>query len=52
MFDIPSNNNVEKCIITKDTVLNNAKPEYVINESRQPLKKTHIKKQKREDSAS
>ena len=26
MFDIPSNMRIEKCIITKDTVVNNAPP--------------------------
>ena len=52
MFDIPSSGNIEKCIITKDTVLSKASPEYVINENRQPLKKPRIKKQKRADSAS
>lgn len=34
MFDIPSNPEIEKCIITKDTVLNNQEPEVIINENR------------------
>lgn len=34
MFDIPSNPQIEKCIITKDTVVNNQEPEIVINENR------------------
>jgi ATP-dependent Clp protease ATP-binding subunit ClpX len=37
MFDIPSNETIEKCVITKDTVLNGAPPKYVYNERRQPL---------------
>ena len=34
MFDIPSNPQIEKCIITKDTVINNEEPEVVINENK------------------
>lgn len=34
MFEIPSKPTVEKCIITKETVLENAEPEVVINENR------------------
>ena len=34
MFEIPSNPNIEKCIITKDTVLKNAGPQTVINENK------------------
>ena len=31
MFDIPSNEKIEKCIITKDTVLNNTGPRIIEN---------------------
>ena len=31
MFDIPSNEKIEKCIITRDTVVNNAGPKIVEN---------------------
>ncbi|MCI8587875.1 MAG: ATP-dependent Clp protease ATP-binding subunit ClpX [Clostridia bacterium] len=34
MFEIPSKPTVEKCIITKETVLENTEPEVVINENR------------------
>ena len=34
MFEIPSNPNIEKCIITKDTVLKNAGPQTVMNENK------------------
>ena len=34
MFDIPSNPQIEKCIITKNTVLNNEEPEVIINENK------------------
>ena len=31
MFDIPSNEKIEKCIITQDTIANNAKPQIIEN---------------------
>ncbi len=34
MFEIPSNYQIAKCIITRDTVLNGSKPEVVIDETR------------------
>ena len=40
MFDIPSNEKIEKCIITKDTVVNNAGPQIIENENK-------VKKNKR-----
>jgi len=51
MYDIPSTDNVEKCIITKDTVLHNQQPSLVLGEQRKSL--PAVKKKKREiDSAS
>ncbi|HEX2946027.1 MAG TPA: ATP-dependent Clp protease ATP-binding subunit ClpX [Clostridia bacterium] len=44
MYDIPSATNVEKCIVTKDTVETKAAPNLVINENRKPLKKPGGKK--------
>ena len=44
MFDIPSNPNIEKCIITKATVENGEKPTLVINELKQEKKATVRKK--------
>ena len=44
MFDIPSNPKIEKCIITKETVLGDGKPELIINENRKETK--HVKKKK------
>ena len=35
MFEIPSNSNIEKCTITKQTVLEKKEPELVINEFRE-----------------
>ncbi len=44
MYDIPSATNVEKCIVTKDTVETKAAPNLVLNENRKPLKKAAGKK--------
>jgi endopeptidase Clp ATP-binding regulatory subunit (clpX) len=46
MYEIPSNQNVEKCIITAECVKGNSEPVYVINENRQPLKREKKKKKK------
>ena len=45
MFDIPSNPNIEKCIITKETVENNAGPEVIKNKNKNKEKENKIKKQ-------
>ena len=42
MFEIPSNRQIAKCTVNKDTVLNNSKPEVVIDETR--VKKDTTKK--------
>ena len=34
MFDIPSNPQIEKCIITRETVINDEPPKVIINENR------------------
>ena len=45
MFDIPSNPKIEKCIVTKETVLNGAPPKLVINNNREvPRKNTGVNK--------
>ncbi len=46
MYEIPSNLNIEKCTITKDTVLNGTEPETVISEER--LARKPIGKKKRQ----
>lgn len=45
MFEIPSNPKVEKCIITKNTVLNKEAPKIIINNNREIPRK--IKAQRR-----
>lgn len=44
MFEIPSNPHIEKCIITKETVLNHQSPEVIINENKE---RTEIKTKKK-----
>lgn len=46
MYDIPSRDNVEKCIITLETVVNNEQPNLVLGEQRKAL--PPVKKKKRE----
>lgn len=51
MYDIPSDDTIEKCIITKDVVENNKEPEIVYNKDRKnisaELKKKKIRKSRR-----
>jgi len=44
MYEVPTTKNVEKCIITKNTVETKEMPELVINENKQPIKKARKKK--------
>jgi len=43
MYDVPSDNKVERCIVTRETVESNKPPHLVYNENRQPI----YRKQKR-----
>lgn len=40
MYDIPSDDTIEKCIITAEVVNGESKPQLVYNENRQPLPKS------------
>ncbi len=54
MYDIPSNEKIVKCIITKDTVLNKAEPEIIIDENKKremPKQKRRVKTNKKEETA-
>ena len=54
MYDIPSNEKIVKCTITKDTVLNKKQPEIVIDENkkRESIKpKRKSKQSKKEETA-
>jgi ATP-dependent Clp protease ATP-binding subunit ClpX len=44
MFEIPSNDKIEKCVITKEVIDNNENPTLVVNENIQSLKKPVAKK--------
>lgn len=44
MYDIPSSTNIEKAVISKDTVENNLTPTLTINENKKTMKKAVSKK--------
>ena len=46
MYDIPSTDNVEKCIITKGAVLNNEQPKLIFGEQKKSI--PPVKKKKKE----
>ena len=51
MYEIPSDKNIQKCIITKDTVQNGAEPKLVMKEPTKVNKpKTATKKVKEKTS--
>lgn len=52
MYELPSDETVERCIITEDTVINLAKPKLIINEKRQPIARKVKKKKNKKISAS
>ena len=37
MYDVPSDNTVEKCVVTEDTIKKKAPPQLIHNENRQPI---------------
>lgn len=47
MYDIPTEENIEKCIITADCVNGVSGPEFVYNENRQPLERIRKRKAKK-----
>ncbi len=47
MFDIPSNPRIEKCIVTKETVLEKKAPKLVINEKKELIKNKTSKPQRK-----
>lgn len=48
MYDIPSRDDVEKCIVTKDTVLNNADPILILTDGHKAKQSSKKQKEKRE----
>ncbi len=54
MYDIPSNEKIAKCTITRDTVINKSQPEIVIDENKKrelPKVKRKVKTGKKEETA-
>lgn len=49
MYDIPSREDIEKCVITKETILNDKEPTLVLSDKR---KKKNAKKSNKEETAS
>lgn len=49
MYEIPSNFKIAKCIITRDSIVNNAKPKLVIDENRTEHVLSNVKKKKVKD---
>jgi len=47
MYEIPTEENVERCIITADCVNGVSGPEFVYNENRQPIKRMRKRKNKK-----
>lgn len=53
MYDIPSQGNIEKCVISRENVESNTPPEMVINENKKSIKKSSNKKSRvKKESAS
>ncbi len=48
MYDIPSRDDVEKCIVTKDTVLNSADPILILTDGQKVKKPSKKQKEKKE----
>ena len=48
MYDIPSNEKIEKCIITKDTIQNNANPKIIENPNKESKKKQRVQAEVKE----
>ena len=56
MFDVPTNPKIEKCIITKETVVNNKTPEIIIDENKEnelvkAKKNRHVPDKKNRETA-
>ncbi len=53
MYDIPSQGNVERCVISREVIENSATPDVVINENKKSIKKPTSKKSRvKKESAS
>ncbi|HIT87519.1 MAG TPA: ATP-dependent Clp protease ATP-binding subunit ClpX [Candidatus Coprocola pullicola] len=48
MYEIPTEPNIEKCIITEDVVVQHKPAEYIYNYNREPIQRIRKQKQKKE----
>ena len=51
MFEIPSNKNIKKCILTKEVIENNAKPIYIEKTNKEENKEEDIESKEKEKQA-
>ncbi|HHU62620.1 MAG TPA: ATP-dependent Clp protease ATP-binding subunit ClpX [Clostridiales bacterium] len=51
MYDIPSRDDIEKCIVTKETIETNSDPILIISDSQKPKKGAKKQKSKRESAS-
>jgi ATP-dependent Clp protease ATP-binding subunit ClpX len=51
MYDIPSRDDIEKCIITKDTIINRQEPILIIADGQKPRKAIKKPKEKKETAS-
>ncbi|HHU79339.1 MAG: ATP-dependent Clp protease ATP-binding subunit ClpX [Caldicoprobacterales bacterium] len=51
MYEIPSRDDIEKCVITKDTILNRQEPMLIIADSQKPRKSAKKPKEKKETAS-
>ncbi|HHU49532.1 MAG TPA: ATP-dependent Clp protease ATP-binding subunit ClpX [Clostridiales bacterium] len=51
MYEIPSRDDIEKCIITKDTILNQQEPMLIIADGQKPKKQVRKPKEKKETAS-
>ena len=51
MYEIPSRDDIEKCIITKDTVLNKQEPMLIIMDGQKQKKQVRKPKTKKESAS-
>ena len=51
MYDIPSRDDIEKCIITRETILNHQEPMLIITDGQKPKKQARKAKEKKETAS-
>ncbi|HHY83510.1 MAG TPA: ATP-dependent Clp protease ATP-binding subunit ClpX [Clostridiales bacterium] len=51
MYEIPSRDDIEKCIITRDTILNHQEPMLIIADGKKPRKQIKKSKEKKETAS-